>query len=78
MKHIRIISPSGVIDPSYIDGASARLRSWGYEVSEGVHARDTWGRFAGRDEDRLADIVAALQDPTVDMILQLTSIKKLW
>ena len=69
MKHIRIISPSGAIDPSYIDGAAARLRSWGYEVSEGVHARDTWGRFAGTDEDRLADLIAALNDPTVDLIL---------
>jgi muramoyltetrapeptide carboxypeptidase len=38
-------------------------------VSEGAHARDTWGRFAGTDEDRLADIVEALNDPSVDAIL---------
>ena len=69
MKHIRIISPSGVIDPAYIDGAVDRLRAWGYKVSVGAHARDTWGRFAGRDEDRLADIVEALRDPEVDYIL---------
>ena len=69
MKHIRIISPSGVIDPSFIDGASARLRAWGYKVSEGVHARDAWGRFAGRDEDRLSDIIEALNDASVDFIL---------
>ena len=68
-KHIRIISPSGVIDPAYIDGAATRLRAWGYKVSEGAHARDAWGRFAGTDEDRLADIVDALNDPSVDMIL---------
>jgi len=47
----------------------ARLRSWGYAVSEGCHARDVWGRFAGRDEDRLADLVEALEDPSVDLIL---------
>ncbi len=69
MKHIRIISPSGAIDTTYIDGASARLRAWGYKVSEGAHARDTWGRFAGTDEDRLADLIEALQDPSVDVIL---------
>ncbi|MBO4250102.1 MAG: LD-carboxypeptidase [Paludibacteraceae bacterium] len=69
MKHIRIISPSGVIDPSYIDGACARLRAWGMTVSEGAHARDSWGRFAGRDEDRLSDLAEALQDESVDMIL---------
>lgn len=69
MKHIRIISPSGIIDPAYIDGATTRLRAWGYIVSEGAHARDAWGRFAGTDEHRLADIVDALRDPEVDMIL---------
>jgi Uncharacterized proteins, homologs of microcin C7 resistance protein MccF len=69
MKHIRIISPSGIIDPTYIDGAATRLRAWGYIVSEGAHARDAWGRFAGTDEHRLADIVDALRDPEVDMIL---------
>ena len=69
MKHIRIISPSGAIDPQYIDAASSRLRAWGYDISEGVHARDKWGRFAGTDEDRLSDLVSALSDPTVDAIL---------
>lgn len=58
-----------MIDPSYIDGATARLRAWGYKVSEGAHARDAWGRFAGTDEDRLSDIVEALKDPSVDVIL---------
>lgn len=67
--HIRIISPSGVIDPSFIDEAATRLRAWGYIVSEGAHARDTWGRFAGTDEHRLADIVDAINDPEVDLIL---------
>lgn len=67
--HIRIISPSGVIEPSFIDGAATRLRAWGYIVSEGAHARDAWGRFAGTDEHRLADIVDAINDPEVDLIL---------
>jgi len=68
-SHIRILSPSGAIDPAYIDGAVARMRAWGYIVSEGAHARDRWGRFAGTDEDRLADLAEALQDPSVDMVL---------
>jgi len=69
MKHIRIISPSGVIDPSFIDGAITRLRAWGYKVSEGVYARAQWGRFAGTDEERLSDLNEALQDESVDAIL---------
>lgn len=69
MKHIRIISPSGVIAPPFIDGATSRLRAWGYKVSEGAHARDAHGRFAGTDDERLADLNEALQDDSVDMIL---------
>jgi len=69
ISHIRIISPSGGIDPSYIDGASARLRAWGYKVSEGAHARSVFGRFAGTDDERLTDIIDALNDPTVDFLL---------
>ena len=69
MQHIRIISPSGVIDPSFIDGAAARLRAWGYIVTEGAHAHDAWGRFAGTDDDRLADLTEALNDASVDFIL---------
>ncbi len=67
--HIRIISPSGAIDPVFIDRSAARLRSWGHEVSEGIHARGHWGRFAGTDEERLEDIRDAMQDPSVDAVL---------
>ena len=69
MKHIRIISPSGAIEPSFIDGAATRLRAWGYKVSEGAHARGRHGRFAGTDAERLADLNEALRDESVDMIL---------
>lgn len=69
IMHIRIISPSGAIDPVFIDQAAARLRSWGHEVSEGTHTRGHWGRFAGTDEERLEDIQDAMQDPSVDAVL---------
>lgn len=68
-KHIRIISPSGAIEPAYIEGAADRLRACGYKVSEGAHARGRWGRFAGTDEERLADLIEALNEPSVDAIL---------
>ena len=69
MKGIRIISPSGHLDASLIDQAASRLRAWGYIVSVGAHAREEYGRFAGSDGHRLADLVEALQDPAVDLIL---------
>ena len=68
-QRIRIVSPSGVIDPAFIEGATARLQVWGYTVTEGPHTRDAWGRFAGTDEDRLADLTEALHDDNVDWIL---------
>jgi muramoyltetrapeptide carboxypeptidase len=59
-KSIRIISPSGAIDPEYFEGASRRLRLFGYEVSEGIYTRSTHGRFAGTDEQRLSDLTDAI------------------
>lgn len=68
-KHIRILSPSGAVDTAYIDATAARLREWGFCVSEGQHARGREGRFAGTDQERLADLHEALRDPSVDWIL---------
>ena len=69
MSHIRIISPSGAIDPALMDVATKRLQRWGHTVSEGRYARGKWGRFSGTDEERLSDLSDALSDPSVDFIL---------
>lgn len=69
MKHIRIISPSGAIEPAYITQAQQRLESWGFRVSIGRHALGQDGRFAGTAAERLADINEALADPNIDIIL---------
>ena len=69
MKHIRIISPAGVIEPNYVTKAKDRLESWGFRVSLGTHVFDQHGRFAGTTEERLEDINAAFADATVDIIL---------
>ena len=69
MKHIRIISPSGAIEPEYITRAQQRLESWGFRVSVGRHALGQDGRFAGTAAERLADINEALADPEIDIIL---------
>lgn len=69
MKHIRIISPSGAIEPEYITRAQQRLESWGFRVSLGAHAFTQRGRFAGTSEERLADINEAFSDPNINIIL---------
>ena len=69
MKHIRIVSPSGAIEKNYIEEAQKRLEEWGFRVSVGKHAFETYGRFAGAGEDRLEDLNEALADRSVDIIL---------
>lgn len=69
MKHIRIISPSGVIEPEHITLATQRLERWGFRVSIGQHAFDACGRFAGNAADRLSDLNDAFADPSIDIIL---------
>lgn len=67
--HIRIVCPSGPIDPTLIDAAKRRLEAWGHCVTEGQFTRTFWGRFAATDEQRLSDINVAFADPEVDAIL---------
>lgn len=65
---VRIISPSGVIDPVYIDGAKNTLSSWGLRVQEGAYCREKYGRFAGTEAQRIADLQQALDDPETKAI----------
>lgn len=66
---IAIVSPSSKILPEYIDGAIARLESWGYRTVIGAHAYGNHGNFAGTPEERLYDLRMALHDPEVKAIL---------
>jgi len=66
---IRIVSPSGAIDPIYIDGAIKALTSWGLQVTEGKFARTEYGRFGGTKEQRIADLQTALDDAEVKAVL---------
>lgn len=68
-KHIQIVSPSGVVCRDYVEGAAEVLRGKGYEVTIAPHAYSRYGRFAGTVEERLADINAALSDPSTDILL---------
>lgn len=66
---IRIVSPSGAIDPQFIDGAKRVLMSWDLQVTEGDFARNEYGRFGGTKEQRIADLQTALDDAEVKAIL---------
>ncbi len=66
---IRIVSPSGAIDPTLIENAKTTLCNWGFSVSEGQFARGKYGRFAGTKEERISDLQNAINDPEVNLIL---------
>lgn len=66
---IAIVSPSSKIVPEYIDGAVARLESWGYRTIIGPHAYGSHGNFAGTPDERLSDLREALHNPEVKAIL---------
>lgn len=66
---VRIVSPSGVIEPSFVEGASKVLSSWGLRVREGSYSREKFGRFAGTEAQRIADLQQALDDPDTKAIL---------
>ncbi|HOS83695.1 MAG TPA: LD-carboxypeptidase [Bacteroidales bacterium] len=62
---VAIVSPSGPINKSYIDSATAILKSWGLTVLVGTHACSSYGVFAGTDEQRATDFQEALDNPNV-------------
>lgn len=66
---VRIVSPSGKIEPRLIDGAKAQLEKWGFKPSEGMFSRNELGRFAGNEQERFTDLQQALDDPDVKAIL---------
>jgi muramoyltetrapeptide carboxypeptidase len=66
---IAIVSPSGAIDASYIDSAKQVFENWGLTVQVGSSAYLTYGRFGGTQDQRIADLQQALDDPSVKAVL---------
>lgn len=64
-----LLSPSGKIDPYFLQGAVRRLQSWGLRPVLAPHAAGECGRYAGTVEQRLHDLQAALDDPEARAIL---------
>lgn len=63
-----ILSPSGKIEAQWVEGLKELLESYGLVVSVSEHTLCENGRFAGTDEDRIADLQAAVSDPQVRAI----------
>lgn len=62
---VALVSPSGASDGGRVATTVAALEGWGLKVRLGEHAAGRHLFFAGTDEQRLADLNAALRDPEV-------------
>lgn len=62
---VRVVSPSGPPTRERVAAGVALLESWGLRVEFAPHAFDRHGYLAGTDEDRVADLNAALRDERV-------------
>src|SRR5690349_12889971 len=65
---VRFISPASMPDRDAVLRRAATLERWGFAVEYGEHAVAKEGPFAGSDEQRAADLNAALRDPSVRAI----------
>lgn len=66
---VAILSPAGIINPDYVDGACRRLSSRGYVPVVEPHTLGSTGSYSGTPLERLADFRAALADPEVRAVL---------
>ena len=66
---IRIVSPSGKINPEKVLPAIELLKNRGYEVLTGAHIFASHYQFAGTDEQRLRDLQEAVDDPLCKAII---------
>lgn len=67
-ERIEVLSPASNEAAERFHAAQARLLEWGFEASEGKHARGNHFYFSGRDEDRAADFNRAIADKTVSAV----------
>lgn len=65
---VALVAPSGVVDVERLEAGARTLRTWGYEPVEMPNIRRRTGHLAGTDDERLADLQAAIDDPSLRAI----------
>lgn len=66
---VALVAPAGPVgSEAEVERALANTRALGWEPALGAHVRERRGYLAGDDAARLADLNAALGDPTIDAI----------
>jgi muramoyltetrapeptide carboxypeptidase len=68
-SRIALVAPAGpLLERDDLTRADALCRALDYEPVLGTHAGGHYGYFSGTDEQRLADLNAALRDPAIDAV----------
>lgn len=66
---IRIVAPAKKYPVLQLDFAVNTIKNWGFKVIVGKNLLESWGGFAGTDEQRLADLQEALDDDQCKAII---------
>ncbi|MEE4789099.1 LD-carboxypeptidase [Pseudomonas alliivorans] len=66
---VALVSPAGPVDPRKIESAVEVLKSWGLRPRVYPHALGQYSFYSGTDEERLADLNAALADPEIRAVI---------
>ena len=66
---VAIVSPSSATDSTTINGGIRTLESWGYRCVVSQHALNDYHGFAGTIDERLADLLWALREPSVKAVM---------
>ncbi|RML65575.1 Muramoyltetrapeptide carboxypeptidase [Pseudomonas syringae pv. syringae] len=66
---VALVSPAGPVDPGKIQAAVAVLEGWGLRPRVYPHALGSYSFYSGTDEERLADLNAALADPEIRAVI---------
>ena len=66
---IAIVSPSSATDTTTINGGIRTLEKWGYHCVVGPNALNDYHGFAGTIEERLADLLWALREPSIKAVM---------
>ena len=69
---VGLVAPAGVVPDSFdVQLAQEAMAALGLKTKRGRHVMSRHGYFAGRDEDRAADLMGMFADPDVDGIVAL-------
>lgn len=66
---VALVSPAGPVDSGKIDAAVEVLKGWGLRPRVYPHALGKYSFYSGTDEERLADLNAALADPEIRAVI---------